>query len=205
MIKDEELRKYLPKYLSEENYNNLLAELKSYPQNIDNRMYTSYLENNIVYQGDGLKEMPFADMANIEKGIKKVNCLILSNTCDMDLANSRPFPASMMYAPIISLANYTSMLRIQGINDNKIENNVLNLKQQKITQILFLPANSQIDDSVVFLDRIQHVDNRYVNRDTLKEKRLFSLSDYGFYMLIFKLSVHFSRIQEKVNRGIVPQ
>lgn len=58
MITEDELKKYLPKYLSEENYNNLLTELKSFPYNIDNRMYTYSLDNNIIYQGDGIKEMP---------------------------------------------------------------------------------------------------------------------------------------------------
>ena len=41
MITEDELKKYLPKYLSEENYKTLLAELKSFPYNIDGRMYTS--------------------------------------------------------------------------------------------------------------------------------------------------------------------
>lgn len=40
MITEDELKKYLPKYLSEENYKTLLAELKSFPYNIDGRMYT---------------------------------------------------------------------------------------------------------------------------------------------------------------------
>ena len=164
-------------------------------------MYTYSLDNNIIYQGEGIKEMPIIDLANIGKGVKITNCLILSNTCDMDIANNRLFPASIMYAPIINLANYISVLQKQGVDDTKIKNHVTNLKQQKITQIIYLPANSRIDDSIVFLDRIQHIDNRYIDRNLLETKRLFSLSDYGFYMLIFKLSVHFSRIQEKVNRG----
>ena len=178
MITEDELKKYLPKYLSEENYKTLLAELKSFPYNIDGRMYTSMLDKNVIFQGDGLKKMPIIDLTNIERGVKKVSCLILSNTCDMDLSNSR-------------------------INSSKIENHISNLKQQKITQIIFLPANSQMEDSIVFLDKIYHVDNRFINRDTLEDQRLFSLSDYGFYMLIFKLSIHFSRIQEKVNRGCI--
>ena len=37
MITEDELKKYLPKYLSEENYKTLLAELKSFPYNIDGR------------------------------------------------------------------------------------------------------------------------------------------------------------------------
>ena len=162
MITEDELKKYLPKYLSEENYKTLLAELKSFPYNIDGRMYTSMLDKNVIFQGDGLKKMPIIDLVNIERGVKNVSCLILSNTCDMDLSNSRMFPASII-----------------------------------------LPANSQMEDSIVFLDKIYHVDNRFINRDTLEDQRLFSLSDYGFYMLIFKLSIHFSRIQEKVNRGCI--
>lgn len=201
MIAEEELKKYLPKYLSEENYNSLLSELKSFPNNIDGRMYTSLLDKNIIFQGDGIKELPVIDLAHTEKGIKKVNSLILSNTCDMDLANTRPFPASIMYAPIVNLSKYISVLQKQGIENSKIENHISNLKQQKITQIIFLPANSQIEDSIVFLDRIQHIDYRYIDRELLEQQRLFSLSDYGFYLLIFKMSVHFLRIQEKVNRG----
>ena len=203
MITEDELKKYLPKYLSEENYKTLLAELKSFPYNIDGRMYTSMLDKNVIFQGDGLKKMPIIDLVNIERGVKNVSCLILSNTCDMDLSNSRMFPASIMYAPIINLTTYISVLQKQGVNSSKIENHISDLKQQKITQIIFLPANSQMEDSIVFLDKIYHVDNRFINRDTLEDQRLFSLSDDGFYMLIFKLSIHFSRIQEKVNRGCI--
>ena len=54
MITEDELKKYLPKYLSEENYKTLLAELKSFPYNIDGRMYTSMLDKNVIFQGDGL-------------------------------------------------------------------------------------------------------------------------------------------------------
>ena len=165
--------------------------------------YKELADKNVIFQGDGLKKMPIIDLANIERGVKKVSCLILSNTCDMDLSNSRMFPASIMYAPIINLTTYISVLQKQGINSNKIENHISDIKQQKITQIIFLPANSQMEDSIVFLDKIYHVDNRFINRDTLEDQRLFSLSDYGFYMLIFKLSIHFSRIQEKVNRGCI--
>ncbi len=65
--------------------------------------------------------MPIIDLANIGKGVKNVSCLILSNTCDMDIANNRLFPASIMYAPIINLANYISVLQKQGVDDTKIK------------------------------------------------------------------------------------
>ncbi len=203
MIADEELKKYLPKYLSEENYRNLLSELKSFPDNIDARMYTSFLNNDILYQGDGIDNMPIIDLAKGSKDIKLVSALILSNTCDMDLSNIRMFPSSIMYAPIIKLSNYQSVLKQHCSDTDKVNNHILNLKQQKITQIMYLPATGKMEESLVFLDRVYSIDNKYINRSNLKDIRFFSFSDYGFYLLVFKLSVHFSRIQEKVNRGML--
>ena len=202
MITNEELKKYLPKYQSEENYNNLLSELKSFPDNIDARMYTSFLNDEIIYQGDGIDNMPIIDLTQSSKESQLAPALILSNTCDMDLSNNRMFPSSIMYAPIIKLSKYQSVLS-QHCNDaNKIDSHISNLKQQKITQIMYLPAKGNMEESLVFLDRIFNINNKYIDRENLKNIRLFSFSDYGFYLLIFKLSVHFSRIQEKVNRGM---
>jgi hypothetical protein len=96
-----------------------MCELKSFPYNIDGRMYTSMLDKNVIFQGDGLKKMPIIDLVNIERGVKNVSCLILSNTCDMDLSNSRMFPASIMYAPIINLTTYISVLQKQGVNKDQ--------------------------------------------------------------------------------------
>lgn len=36
--------------------------------------------------------------------------------------------------------------------------------------------------------------------EKLTSERIFTLINYGFYLLLFKLSVHFTRIQEKVDR-----
>ena len=136
MITNEELKKYLPKYLSEEKYNNLLSELKSFPDNIDARMYTSFLNDEIIYQGDGIDNMPIIDLTQSSKESQLAPALILSNTCDMDLSNNRMFPSSIMYAPIIKLSKYQSVLSQHCYDVNKIKNHISNLKQQKITQIM---------------------------------------------------------------------
>ena len=67
---------------------------------------------------------------------------------------------------------------------------------------MYLPAIGNMEESLVFLDRIFNINNKYIDRSNLENIRIFSFSDYGFYLLIFKLSVHFSRVQEKVNRGM---
>ena len=146
--------------------------------------------------------MPIIDLTQSSKESQLAPALILSNTCDMDLSNNRMFPSSIMYAPIIKLSKYQSVLSQHCYDVNKIKNHISNLKQQKITQIMYLPAKGNMEESLVFLDRIFNINNKYIDRENLKNIRLFSFSDYGFYLLIFKLSVHFSRIQEKVNRGM---
>lgn len=47
---------YLPKYLSVESTKELLKELDSFPDNIDKRFYSN-LEDEIIYQGDGIKDL----------------------------------------------------------------------------------------------------------------------------------------------------
>jgi hypothetical protein len=57
----------------------------------------------------------------------------------------------------------------------------------------------------VFFDRLLHVSQKYVDRKTVQTRRLFSLSDYGFYLFVFKLSIHLSRIREGVDRGAIAE
>ena len=201
MMLSEDVSVYLPKYLSEDNYQTLLDELKSFPNNIDKRLYSTPAEKRILFQGDGYDSLPFVDMMHLEKGCKSRYGIVLSNTCDIDLTNKRPYPSSIMYAPIISIDKYELTLRTNNVAEEKIGKHLSDIRQQKITSIFYLPAIYGISDSVVFLDRVFNIDNRFIDRDTLSKHRLFSLSDYGFYLFLFKLSVHFSRIRERVNRG----
>jgi len=199
MSLEEDIRQYLPKYLSPSSYSEILDELKGFPENIDERMYFKP-SDDILYQGDVISDMPIVDMDNLNKGIKHSPALILSNTCDMDLNNERPFMSRIMYAPLISLKKYSDSLLKRGVLKSKIENHINNIKKQQVTSIFFLPKSELFDDSFVFLDRILNIDVGFVDRNRLNECRLSSLGNYGFYLLLFKLSVHFSRMQEGVDR-----
>lgn len=201
MISLEEIQKYLPKYLSAESYTELIKELREYPYNIDKRFYWIPDDLDIIFQGDAIDNMPFVDVLNIEKGIKRRPGIILSNTCDIDPNNKRTFTSQIMYAPIINLVKYVSTLTKFKIASEKIEEHIRQIKTQKYTQILYLPQNGIFEESIVFLDRIINIPNDSFDRSTLDKKRIFSLSNYGFYILLFKLSVHFSRIQDKVDRS----
>lgn len=201
MMQLDDIRVYLPKYLSSENYEQLISELRSFPANIDKRMFTSGLERDIIYQGDGLRDMPIVNIEDLGLGVKYRPCMVVSNTCDMDLANTRLYPTTILYTPILQLSKYTHILEKYGATAEKIKNHIADVKAQKVSSMFYLPSTGDMDESVVFLDRILHVSQKYVDRNSVDNRRLFSLSDYGFYLFVFKISMHLSRIREGVNRG----
>jgi hypothetical protein len=201
----DEIKIYLPKFLSAESDRELFKGLKDFPDNIDERLYTTYLQDNkIIYQGDGLKNLLVVNLPKSE--IKPVPGIILSTTCDIDLQNERNFPSQIVYAPIFSLEKYRQAL----LNNSKksieqITDHINAIKKQQITQIFYLPKfDGKIEESIVFLDRVNNMPNTLIERDKITSNRIFTLSDFGAYLFLLKLSIHFTRIQDKVERkGII--
>lgn len=198
----EDIQIYLPKYLSAESSKELFEGLKDFPENIDSRLYTTYLNDEIIYQGDGLRNMLAVNLPDVN--LKSVNGMVLSNTCDIEQSNKRPFPSQIIYSPIINLERYKAGLLSTIGSEERVNNHILEIRKQKITQIFFLPSfGDTLDESIIFLDRIFNISNDYIDRPTLGKIRIFSLSDYGNYLFLLKLSIHFTRIQDRVDRKSV--
>lgn len=198
----EDISIYLPKYLSVEAQDQLFAELKNFPENIDQRLYTIKLvgEEN-VFQGDGLENLLMVNLSSNHIGNAK--CMILSNTCDIDDNNDRFFPSRICYSPIFSFEKYKdSLVESQIYENEQIEKHLESIRKQRISQIFYLPETKTLGaESIVFFDRVVNCNNNSVDRHTLKDYRLFTLSDFGLYLFLLKLSIHFTRIQEGVDRG----
>lgn len=197
----DDIKIYLPKFLSAESEKELFAGLKDFPNNIDGRLYTGYLKDSeIIYQGDGLMDLLVVNLPSPD--IKPVPSMILSNTCDIALDNLRNFPSQLVYAPIFNLKKYQDKLYTESHNSKKqIDSHIDSVRHQRITQVFFLPKiEDKIDDSIVFFDRVCNFPNKLIDRDNLKERRLFTLSDYGAYLFLLKLSIHFTRIKDNVER-----
>lgn len=206
MIPFEEVKKYLPQYLSSTAQQELFKELNQFPHNIDQRIYTSQLaDQESIFQGDGVQNLLYINFPNTDIG--EVPGMILSNTCDIDPSNKRFMPLRMVYTPIINLAKYeqslirshveTGQKTIQSINSH-----ISDIRKQYISHIFYLPKSGQLkDDSIVFFDRINNCPSDSIEGQSLPERRIFTLSDYGFYLFLFKLSVHFTRIRDGVPRA----
>jgi hypothetical protein len=195
----DDIKLYLPKYLSGESEKHLFDSLKDFPLNMDQRLYTTFLENEpIIFQGDGLLNLLAIDLPSTETKI--VSGMVVSNTCDINPENKRNFPSQIIYAPIIDLERYSDSLRVK-LSHEKVENHLDAIRKQYITQIFYLPAlTDKLRESIVFLDRLHNIGNNYYDRNELDSSRIFTLSDYGNYLFLFKLSLHFTRIQDKVER-----
>ncbi|NEW79845.1 MAG: hypothetical protein GZ086_10570 [Gelidibacter sp.] len=200
-MNSDEIKLYLPKFLSSESERQLFEGLKDFPKNIDERLYTSALkESSIIFQGDGIKDMLVINLPNTS--IKEAKSIVFSNTCDMAPNNIRNFPSQIVYAPIFNLQKYKQALIEKSSKSKKeISSHIKAIKEQKITQIFYLPKiNDKIEDSIIFLDRVNNCSQEYLQSKELKQDRLFTLSDYGAYLFVFKLSIHFSRIKDNVDR-----
>ncbi len=203
MINLEELKLYLPKYLSTESEKNLFENLKDFPYNIDSRIYSNInLNESTILQGDGLEGLLVINLP--DKTINETKAMVLSNTCDVYENNERIYPSSICYTPIINLDKFLNKLEIKKIaSPQKIFQFVDSLKKQKISQIFFLPKSGKLqNDSFIFFDKINSCDNNRIPRNRLIQNKIFTLSNYGFYLFIFKLSIHFSRIREGLDRDI---
>ncbi|MFA5597647.1 MAG: hypothetical protein WDA26_08785 [Pusillimonas sp.] len=200
----DEIRIYLPKFLSAESERELFKGLKDFPENIDDRLYTTYLtDTKIIYQGDGLNNLLVVNLPMSE--IKPAPSIILSNTCDIDLQNERNFPSQIVYAPIFSLEKYKQTLLKKSKKSNKqIIDHINAIKKQEITQVFYLPKlEGKLEESIVFLDRVNNMPNNLIERDKITSNRIFTLSDYGAYLFLLKLSIHFTRVQDKVERKCI--
>ncbi len=202
MIPFEEVKRYLPQYLTATAQRQLFAELKAFPSNIDQRVYTCALERNVtIFQGDGLRDLLVINLP--ETKIGRASCMVVSNTCDVDPENQRPFPASVCYAPILRLRPYAEMLQRRSIKTNAaLEDHLNAIRAQLVTQIFFLPRGAGLaEDSFVFLDRICHCSSEWIAREDVPGRRIFTLSHYGAYLLLLKLSIHFTRMTDQVDRS----
>ena len=199
MTSFEDIKKYLPQYLSDSDAKQLFSALKDFPNNIDERFYSNYsLDDNILYQGDCLKDIPAFNLPDTRTKLSQ--SMAISNTCDMDLSNKRLWNTRILLSQIILLEKLEKGL-CQRFPKDRVTNYINSLKKQQITNAFYLPKSKNLDEAVAFFDYTNSFDINYIDRESLKERRLVSLSNYGFYILILKLSIHFTRVQEKVERN----
>ena len=189
----EQIKTFLPSYLTPENKAQLFQELNSFPDN-----YNYYLSRSVgnALQGDMWEGFPICEIDKMES--KEVSGIILSNSCDIDLSNRSDRQRKVVFCPVISLERYQLSLSARKAAID-VENIVKDIKKQKITYLFYLPEGGDLkEDCIIFLDDVHSVLLDSFSRS--KGKKIFTLSQYGFYLFLLKLSIHFTRFQEGIER-----
>jgi len=200
-ITPESIKDQIPYYLTENQRTGLIKALNDFPENAN-----YYLDNfnnqyqNDVLQGDGWTNLRLRRFEDGEEG--KILGIILSNTCDVSPENRRDLPTNITFAPIIPLSRYISSLQRASIGPKRINDKIDSIRQQKVSNIFFLPKGISLEeDCIVPLDQIYTMPTKLFIEDEEKSK-IFTLSMIGFYLFVFKLSIHFCRFHENIDRGV---
>ena len=199
----DDIKLYLPKYLSPSSEQNLFDQLKQFPANIGSRLYSENIrQENALFQGDGAEGLLVTNLPN--QDVRPENAMLLSNTCDMNSENKRLFAGHVCYSPIFKLRKYKDrLLSSHAVLNQRIEQFMVDLRSQRISQILYLPCGGELkEDSFIFFDRINSCSLDYLMDEQIAGRKLFSLSNYGLYLFLFKLSIHLTRINEGRDRDI---
>lgn len=192
----ETLQTQIPSYLTEEAKENLVRALDNFPQ-VTN-YYTSLYQDEIL-QGDGWSPLELIRIEDSQK--KSVKGIIISNSCDIDSQNRRHIPPNFVFSPIVKLRRYLSRFQDAGVNKDIIQNKENAIREQRATTLFYLPKGAGLDeDYVALLDDLHTLSVSTFQAQTERQK-LFTLNQIGFYIFLFKLSVHFCRFHEGVNRG----
>lgn len=200
-ISAENLKNQIPYYLTSAlAQKELVKNLNAILRGAQTGYYLSTAQDKFIderLQGDGWCGLPLFSFASGER--KEVRGILLSNTCDVSPENDRPIPPNLVFAPIVRLSAIENRFAAKGISPAQVAGKVKAIKDQIATSIFFLPAGGPLEeDYVALLDDVHSAPVSAHNSDD-KEK-LFTLSMAGFYLFVFKLSVHFCRLQENLDR-----
>lgn len=189
-ISQSDIQKYLPQYLSNDAKEALKNSLDNFPSNLENMIMA---EDIFDEHKSKLLQSDIVECKNIYDG-RNAKVMIISNSCDNSSENERVFPICVSFVVILSLEKMKSIFEKNGKDEQSINNQIDAIKNQRATNMFYLP-----NDMVALLDRTMHLD--YNKFSEAMVNKIASLSNYGFYTFLFKLSYHFTRLREETQRG----
>lgn len=192
----EEIRVLLSEHLLKDNLDSAVEEIQAMQ---DGRGMIAVDHELPILQGDVFDGVPCVVRGAGVLSLEPKRVLLISNSCDATADNPRPIPLDLTVAPVLRLSRYHQMLVDNGVAETKANDVIRAIKRQEKTNIVYLPAGGGLEEEMVaLLDRVQSVSN--VDFDSSSPRRLAVLTQRGYWILLVKLSMHFSRPHEGVER-----
>ena len=198
------LHQQIPYYLTADPAQKvILAELKSLSDGANKgyfipKGYDSYTGE--MLQGDGWRGFQVFSFAN--GNLNPVRGIVLSNSCDLTPANARVMPPKVTFAPIVNLSKIVERFEAFGLDKKQVDSRLQAIRAQGVSSIFYLPADDLLDEEHVAL--LDDLHSMPIEVHGQSAEKLFTLSMAGFYLFVFKLSVHFCRLHENVGRSPQP-
>lgn len=193
------IKDQIPYYLTRQAADGLIKELESY--NGNTAFYTNRYPSDFL-QGDGWRGFEIFDFEVDAK--RTIRGIVVSNSCDISTDNPRDIPAKVSFVPIFKLKNLKAIFENSGMDPKVCASKIQAIKEQKNTSFFFLPAQGAIQEEyVAFFSDIYSMPTHKFFQNTTKTK-LFTLNMTGFYLFLLKLSIHFCRFHENVDRSMAP-
>jgi hypothetical protein len=187
---------HIPYYLTADKKQALINALRRFP--LEGATYCQTGHSDEALQGDCWSGFEAVNFDTLKK--RSLQGIILSNSCDISPDNKRDFPPNVTFAPMVPLSQYMQMLVDKGLAPDKVDSKVSAIRSQHYTNMFFLPRCQYLDqDYVVLFDHIQTMPYQAFAGSQAKQRKSM-LTMVGFYIFIFKLSFHFCRFHEEVDR-----
>jgi hypothetical protein len=176
----DDLVPYLPEHIKP-----YADQLKQFPENFEKWVYATAIPEN-SYQGDVAETISLVSIDADGTAIRaETPGMVVSNTCD-----TQPGQGDfVLVAPVLDLEDYR---KESELRNQALENHLRDLKQNKISQLMFLPKGHGISDCFVDFGNICSVSLQHFH-SRANQTRLQSLSQCGHYFMLVKLAYHFTR------------
>jgi hypothetical protein len=170
-----------------------LKYLKNFPDGIQKWLYAENITDaDSLYQGDILINIPTCFIDNDGDTIVGEDVVsLISNTCDMQ----RDRNDFIIVSPIVFFKEYKESFINTKIG---IENTLNDIRKNRIFSYFYLPPKKYFSESFIDFSRMIAISSPYLNKikASIPEKCLLSLSPYGFYLFLIKLTFHFARMEK---------
>jgi len=198
----------LPPYLHDITKNRIRNALSQFSgaKEIDYSDFYSAENTDFLMQGDILHSvkgiMWDEGSGEVQSGYNPA--MLISNSCDVSIENIRSVnQKDALFAPIVPLEEYISDRKAAGFKEDQIQGFLNRLRKQEFTNLFYLPSNPiNKKEYLARFDRIYWLP-LILLQDAINEiekARFISLSQWGWYLFMVKLSLHNSRVPETVER-----
>lgn len=210
------IKRYLPEYLTPDQKEDLFKIIKEdFPKSDSaEKIYFTLEDNSNLLQGEAIIDVPFAFL-DLEKGVFENNYgwgLVMTNSCDISPENKRLETPIIQFAAIYKLSDYIGELEGREISIDRIKSFINDLKANRISNLFYLPKIEKENTLIMEESFVRFDFNTSITSEILSESRydlnympegdkIFTLSNYGFYLLLIKLSIHYCRFREGVFRN----